>query len=86
MEEKGILLTEGSCRTAPELPPQDCPPKLRQSGRRRSRPAAAEACTPGAELPPKLAGPARGARDSVPLPQFFLTMAEISPTTSLYLL
>ena len=42
MEEKGIVLSELSCRTAAELPPPDCC---------RSFGGSSGWCTPGAELP-----------------------------------
>jgi hypothetical protein len=77
MEEKGIVLRELSCRTAAEL---SVPKLWWQSGRRRSRPAAAEAlaavqqlrrCTPGAALPPKLSGCCSGCTPGAELPPKF---------------
>ncbi|CAL8404254.1 unnamed protein product [Boreogadus saida] len=75
IEEKGIVLPELSCRTAAEATPAGLPPKLRrQSGRRRSCPAAAKAlaavrqCTLGAELRPKLSGCSGGCTLGAELP------------------
>ena len=77
MEEKRIVLPELSCRTAAEFP-------MRQLRRGAARQLSSRSTIPSSSMS-RFNMDFRESRPKIISPDYFSTMAEISPTTSLYL-